>query len=416
MLLNRPGGESRKIISDGGDSTRMVNYARLAILAGAFSGPLAGNAVLAVVPILEQDFNLTAAEVLLSISFYMFPFAIFSFFSGSLSDIYGRRKVVTFGFMVYAVGALLCAMSQDAGLFYLSRAVQGFGYAFVNPVLVAILAEVVSPGARGRNMGYLAAATTAGVASGPLIAGILGQWDWRYTFYLIAVLCVVCNAAILMTYKGQGFRASGASLRSIRPNVERTIRNHGVLMISAIGFLNFFCYIGALSYVSDILSRPPLELSGGMIGAMVALTGLAGIFAAPMGGLLVDRVGRSTTASIGLTLVLLAIVSLYYSESILSYGISLALLGMGSQILWASLFTLTVELVPDIKGTVSSVFNSARFLGYAVSPLLLGPLYVDEGYDAVLISVGGTILIALVLSFLLRLRERPVPPIPQAGR
>ena len=178
----------------------MVNYARLAVFIGAFSGPLAGNAVLAVVPILEQEFSLSAAEVLISISFYMFPFAIFSFFSGSVSDIYGRRKVVTFGFMVYAAGAVLWALSQDAGVFYLSRAVQGFGYAFVNPVLVAILAEVVPPESRGRNMGFLAAATTAGVACGPLIAGIMSQWDWRYTFVLIAMLCIICNAAILATY------------------------------------------------------------------------------------------------------------------------------------------------------------------------------------------------------------------------
>ncbi|HSV42604.1 MAG TPA: MFS transporter, partial [Methanomassiliicoccales archaeon] len=119
----------------------MHRYARYAVFAGAFSGPLAGNAVLAVVPILEQQFDLTAAQVLISISFYMFPFAVFSLISGSLSDIYGRRKVVTMGFMIYALGAFICALSGDAWTFYISRGIQGFGYAFVNPVLVAILAE-----------------------------------------------------------------------------------------------------------------------------------------------------------------------------------------------------------------------------------------------------------------------------------
>ena len=391
----------------------MVNYARLAVFIGAFSGPLAGNAVLAVVPILEQEFSLTAAEVLISISFYMFPFAIFSFFSGSISDIYGRRKVVTFGFMVYAAGAVLCALSQDAGVFYLSRAVQGFGYAFVNPVLVAILAEVVPPESRGRNMGFLAAATTAGVACGPLIAGILSQWDWRYTFVLIAVLCVICNAAILATYKGQGFLSSGASMRSMRPNLKRTLKDHGVILISAIGFLNFFCYIGALSYVSDILAKPPLDLTGGEIGAMVALTGLAGIFAAPIGGFLVERIGRATTASLGLMVVLASMISLYSSNSVTGYGLSLAMLGTGSQILWASLFTMTVELIPDIKGTVSSVFNSSRFLGYAISPLILGSVYLEQGYDVVLVITAATITVAIALSLLLRgkvARKTPSAP------
>ncbi len=109
-------------------------------------------------------------------------------------------------------------------------------------------------------------------------------------------------------------------MRSMRPNLKRTLKDHGVILISAIGFLNFFCYIGALSYVSDILAKPPLDLTGGEIGAMVALTGMAGIFAAPFGGFLVERIGRATTASLGLMVVLASMISLYSSSSVMWYG------------------------------------------------------------------------------------------------
>lgn len=381
--------------------TRDSPYAKYAVFAGAFSGPLAGNAVLAIVPLLEEQFDLSAADVLLSISFYMFPFAIFSFFSGSISDIYGRRKVVTFGFMIYAAGAIMCASSGDVTTFYLSRGVQGFGYAFVNPVLVAILAEVTPSERRGRSMGYLAAATTTGVAFGPLMAGTLSIWDWRIAFVVIAIMCFACNLAILHTYKGSGFTSSGRSLSSFIVNVPRAIRNRGVMLISLIGLITFFCYIGALAYVSDVLSRSPIDASSEITGTLIALTGLAGIFAAPCGGVLVDKIGRSRTATLGLTVVMASMLCLMASSEIWMYAISLLLLGAGAQILWASLFTLAVELISDIKGTVSSVFNSSRFMGYAISPLILGPIYMASGFDLVLTITSIALLFAIALSFIL---------------
>ncbi|QLH74126.1 MAG: MFS transporter [Methanomassiliicoccales archaeon] len=376
-------------------------YAKFAVYAGAFSGPLAGNSVLAIVPLLEVEFGISVAEVLLSISFYMFPFAIFSFFSGSISDIYGRRKVVTFGFLVYAIGALLCASSNDVMTFYISRGVQGFGYAFVNPVLVAILAEVTPSDSRGRNMGFLAAATTGGVAFGPLMAGAFSEWDWRIVFIVIALLCLICNYAILKTYKGASFVASGVSIGSMMGNVPRALKNKGVLLISAIGFVTFFCYIGALSFVSDVLARPPIDASGRLIGILIALTGGAGIFAAPFGGSLSDRIGRSRTAALGLLILLATTILMANSTTIWMFAMALVLLGTGAQILWASLFALVVELVSEIKGTVSSVFNSSRFMGYAISPLVLGPVYLSSGFDMVLTFTSIALIIGIGLTVIL---------------
>jgi ACDE family multidrug resistance protein len=245
---------------------------------------------------------------------------------------------------------------------------------------------------------------TAGVATGPLLAGIFSTWDWRYTFIFIGVLCILCNIAILRTYSAQGFRPAGDSWTDFLKNIPRGLRNHGVVLISVIGFLNFFCYIGALSYVSDVLSKPPMSLQVGLVGAMVAMGGLTGIFAAPMAGRLVDRIGRGTTASLGLIFVFLSTVLLMIATDIPGYALGIAMLGGGSQILWAPLFTLSVELDPPIKGTVSSIFNCTRFMGYAISPLLLGPIYLASGFDAVLFIGGCVLLAALAFSLLLRNR------------
>ncbi len=108
---------------------------RLAVLSAGYIGPLSGNAVLAMMPVLKTEFGASAEEILLSITFFMLPFALFNLFSGTVSDVYGRRKMLTIGFSVYALGCMLCALSPDLMSFYLARSVQGVGYAFVNPVL-----------------------------------------------------------------------------------------------------------------------------------------------------------------------------------------------------------------------------------------------------------------------------------------
>ena len=75
----------------------MADFRRALIYSCAFVGILASNAVLALIPELRGYFDASTAEVLLSITFYMVFFAVFSLFTGSVSDIIGRRKVLLVG-------------------------------------------------------------------------------------------------------------------------------------------------------------------------------------------------------------------------------------------------------------------------------------------------------------------------------
>src|SRR5512139_3166934 len=116
----------------------MADLRKGLIYACAFVGTLASNAVLALIPELRGYFQASTAEVLLSISFYMVFFAFFSLFTGSISDLIGRKKILVIGLAVYSAGCAMTALSSGLPLFYASRAVQGLGFAFVQPVMVAV--------------------------------------------------------------------------------------------------------------------------------------------------------------------------------------------------------------------------------------------------------------------------------------
>jgi MFS family permease len=373
---------------------------RLAVLSGGYIGPLSGNAVLAMIPVLKTEFGASAEEILVSITFFMLPFALFNLFSGTISDVYGRRRMLTIGFLVYAMGCVFCVLSSDLTSFYLSRSVQGVGYAFVNPVLLAVLGDMTPPQERGKVMGYFGAFTTAGIATGPMIAGFLTPYDWRWMFVLVGVLAVGVSFWIRTACTVS--RPNPDALRDLRENVRTAVSNRAVITLCALGFLTFLCYMGALGFLSDHLSIPPLSMDEGSIGLLVGMSGVAGMFAAPLGGRLVDARGRAFTAAIGFGVVGLAFLSLYFSTDWLRYAGSLLVFGTGTAFIWAALLTITVEVIPRLKGTVSSVFNSSRFFGYSLAPLVFAPIYSVGGFGLLLLVGVALTLVALPVVFLLK--------------
>jgi MFS family permease len=71
-------------------------HKRFLLYPSVFLGPFGGNTVLALIPSLERFFTDKPGFIPVSIMFYMIPFAFFQLFSGALSDIYGRKRIILF--------------------------------------------------------------------------------------------------------------------------------------------------------------------------------------------------------------------------------------------------------------------------------------------------------------------------------
>lgn len=379
----------------------MADLRRLAIYGGAFIGPLSGNAVLSLVPVLKDAFQSSAPDVIISISFFMLPFAFFMLFTGSISDVLGKRFVLSIGFVIYALGGIGSGLSPNVESFYLFRFVQGLGFACVQPTLIAMLGEIVSSKEVGRAMGIFGAASTAGIALGPFIAGYISLINWRLMFFLVSGLAILICLLFLISFKGMKERRLPGGFGAFLSALIAGIRCKSVIFLSLAGLLTFLCYGGTLSFISDTLSLAPLSLSPENIGIIMAGAGIAGIFVAPIGGAMVDRLGRLTAAAIGIGVMIVGFFCFTQADSFSSYLGCMAVLGSGSSIVWSSLLTLSVEVVPERKGTVSSIFNSARYFGYAMAPVVFTPIYVAFSIDVIHFSgmlIAATALLATYLA------------------
>ena len=138
--------------------------------------------VAVLVPQLRDAFDATTAGVAATLPAYLIPFAAFQLVSGTIGERIGRRKVVRTAFLAYALLSLAAAFAPSLETFIVIRALQGTANAFLTPLLLAGLADLVPPGQLGRAVGTFAAVQTAAIALAPLGGGALGAVDWRLAF------------------------------------------------------------------------------------------------------------------------------------------------------------------------------------------------------------------------------------------
>jgi len=119
--------------------------------------------------------------------------------AGSLSDIFGRKKIITIGLVGFLVTSLLCAIAPSGEFLVISRALQGIAGALLVPSSLALIISAFKGPAQSKAIGQWTAWTGIAFIMGPLIGGILVDLSsWRWVF---AINCIPIAVALLLLKK-----------------------------------------------------------------------------------------------------------------------------------------------------------------------------------------------------------------------
>lgn len=108
--------------------------------------------------------------------------------AGSLSDLFGRVRIITWGLVVFGVASVVCAIAPTGEVLIVARAVQGVGGALVMPSALALIVAAFRGAAQAKAIGTWTAWSSAATILGPVAGGLVVDGiGWRWIFVLTAV-------------------------------------------------------------------------------------------------------------------------------------------------------------------------------------------------------------------------------------
>jgi len=176
----------------------------------SFMTPFMGSSINIALPSIEKEFQIDAVLLSWVATSYLLAAAISLVPFGRLADIYGRKKIFTYGIVVFTISSFLSAISISAHMLILFRVFQGIGSAMIFATGMAILTSVFPPGERGKVLGINVAAVYIGLSVGPFLGGFLTQhFTWRSIFLVTIPLGLIIISLVLSKLKGEWADAKG---------------------------------------------------------------------------------------------------------------------------------------------------------------------------------------------------------------
>ncbi|BDR54762.1 MFS transporter [Bombiscardovia apis] len=163
------------------------------------------------------NINLTDAQWITAL--YSIILAALLLPSGRLGDMYGRKRLLQIGTVIFVAGSLLAAASQSGSMLLMARVVQGIGGALVMPSTLSSVSANFRGKYRAAAFGVWGAVMSSAAAIGPLLGGLFTQtigWRWIFLVNLpLGAIVFICSIPFVPESKAQGSGSgSGSSLLS----------------------------------------------------------------------------------------------------------------------------------------------------------------------------------------------------------
>ncbi len=178
----------------------------------SFLMPFMASSVNIAIPQIGKYFSMNAIVMswiatanLLTAAMFLVPF-------GRLADIYGRKKIFSYGISLYTISSFLCGISPSSLFLIVSRALQGLSGAMIFGTAVAILVSISPSEERGKVLGINVSSVYIGLSLGPFLGGFLTQhFGWRSIFFINVPFGILIILTVYWKLKGEWAESYGES-------------------------------------------------------------------------------------------------------------------------------------------------------------------------------------------------------------
>lgn len=176
--------------------SRTTSPLTLAALAAATLTASLGVSIASVLlPELAARFAVTVGQVRWVVLAYLMAMTVAVVVAGRLGDLFGRRRVLNAGLLLFGAASILCAAAPGFAGLVVGRGLQGLGGAILIALPMSMARDAVPAGRLGTAMGLLGTTSALGTALGPTLGGaLLDLAGWRPAFWMLAGFAAVTLA------------------------------------------------------------------------------------------------------------------------------------------------------------------------------------------------------------------------------
>lgn len=171
-------------------SERQKRLTLFACILGSAIVFIDGTVVNVALPAIGNDLNAGLADQQWIVEAYLLTLGSLILIGGSLSDLFGRRRVFALGVVLFGITSFCCAIAPSAVLLIAARGLQGIAGALLVPSTLATIVAVFPEAERGRAIGTWTAWSGISTVVGPLAGGALidlASWRWVFALNLLPV-------------------------------------------------------------------------------------------------------------------------------------------------------------------------------------------------------------------------------------
>ena len=378
----------------------MNNSILTLVLAGlAMIGPFATDTYLPSFPAIAQHFAVSPLLVQQTLSVYLFAYAVMTLFYCTLSDSFGRRRVILASLLVFTLASVGATLAPSFTWLLIFRGLQGASAGAGIVVGQAIIRDRFSGVAAQR----MVANTTMVFGIAPAIAPVAGgflhmAFGWRSVFAFMGLITLILLVACLRFLPESLPQASRHPfhLGRIAGNYWTAIRHpHFLIRSLAIGlaFGGFALYIAsAANFVMQVLHLHETAFAWlfvPMIGGLV------------LGSMVIGKLAHHVQAAImirhGFTIMAIAaLINLAYTRfftpSVPWAVLPIMLYAFGLALVLPAMTGMTLGIFPNMRGLAASLQKFVQMLVFAlvsgfVAPVLFGSAFkLAEGLAAAMLT------------------------------
>jgi DHA1 family bicyclomycin/chloramphenicol resistance-like MFS transporter len=374
----------------------------LAFLAALVAlGPLSVDMYLPAMPAMQAAFDTDIVQMHLTLSAYLWGFALFHLVCGPLADRYGRKPVLVAGTGLFVAASAGCALAGSVEELTLFRFIQGIG-ACVGPTLArTITRDVFGPRGAARALSLIAMLMALAPAVAPGLGGIMLRYvPWPSVFLFLGAYGVVVLWMVLARLPETLPAPQSLHPGSIAANYLLLLRDPVFLPVacaSALVYAGLMAYLASSGFVFITMLGVPVEYFG-----LIFLTSVAGY----MGGSAVSARlaanrppatvllgGGLLAAASTLTMLVLHLLS---PTSIFALIMPMAFYAAALGLVLPHAMAMAMEHFGQIAATNSSLFGFLQMGLSSVITAWVGAVLVSSPLPLIVI-MAATQLIAVAL-------------------